>query len=58
MKRYGFEWTWETIQHYIKTETVFLNVYWSPRYNWNIVEGGVKHHIPITLTLISEHILN
>ena len=21
-------------------------LYWSPRYNWNIVESGVKHHNP------------
>jgi len=27
----------------------FLHQYnWSPRYNWNIVESGVKHHQPKT----------
>jgi hypothetical protein len=25
----------------------FLNQYnWPPRYNWNIVESGIKHHKP------------
>jgi hypothetical protein len=27
------------------------NKTWPPRYNWNIVESGVKHHDPNTITL-------
>jgi len=47
-------WCWEFesrsgwgVQHYvIKFVSGFLRVLWfpPPRYNWNIVESGVKHH--------------
>jgi hypothetical protein len=31
--------------------TRFLHQNWPPRYNWNIVESDVKHHIPTLTTL-------
>ena len=28
---------------------------WPPRYNWNIVESGVKHHDPSPLSISTKH---
>ena len=44
-----------SIQHYVKfvsdmvlsAHSNFLHLWnWPPRYNWNIIESGIKHHIP------------
>jgi hypothetical protein len=49
-----------SIQHYVIKfvsdlwqVAVFLHQYdWPPRYSWNIVESGVKHHNPHNLSIV------
>ena len=36
----------------IEEGVVLYNIMWLPRYNWNIVDSGVKHHRTIKQTFI------
>jgi hypothetical protein len=38
---------WQTLSHHLYQVHFAMNgENWLPRYNWNIVESGVKHHKP------------
>jgi hypothetical protein len=37
-------YTWFLYWKKYDTKTREIFIYWPPRYNWNIVESGVKHH--------------
>jgi hypothetical protein len=44
--RYNIKWLARRSMVFCGYSGILHQYNWSPRYNWNIVESGVKHHTP------------